>query len=97
MSHLNQTRRTGEVANLVATILPALFLSSAREAAAQTITEHPYMAPVDIKSEACLAWKVSQESLEVSGGPLHITLPPVELTLPSDLRPFSASTDPGIP
>lgn len=34
------------------------------------------------------AGKVFRESLEVSGGSLHLTLPPVEPSLPSDLKPL---------
>lgn len=41
--------------------------------------------------------KVSRNPLEVSGGSLHLTLPPLEPTLPSGPRPPSASTGPGNP
>jgi hypothetical protein len=41
--------------------------------------------------------KVTQEPLEVDGGTLHFTPPPVEPILPSGLRQLSASRDPGNP
>ena len=57
----------------------------------------PLINLVDDFSNRLLCAKVSHSSLEVGGGPLHSTRPPVESILLSDPRQPSASTDPGNP